>query len=474
MPVSQVPHAPALALGNAINDGDVDPVTLAEESLENIRREDPEGRVFVRLLPERTLGEALAARDRARAGLRRGPLDGVPVAWKDNVNTGGAVTAAGSRLLDDNIPARDATVLARATLAGTVFLGKTNLTEIAFSGLGINPITGTPANAFDPHTPRVPGGSSSGTAIALARQLCTLGIGTDTGGSVRVPSAWNGLVGLKTTTGLLPTEGIIPLAASVDTVGPMTRSVADAAALHAVLAGQKTPDLAGGTLKGVPLLALPPETLGHNEPEVLIAFERSLEALAQAGAALTRKPVAALEAFRALVRKHNVPGVPEATAAWRAAAENKPGVMYAFIEARLAEADPGSAVGWAGYLQDVADLRAQVVAELAGHAALVLPTVALRPPPIASLETDSDAYARANRRALSNTAPINSLGLCAITLPAGQTPADADTPALPFGLQFVAKPFGEAALLRLAAAAEPVLAGLAEPAAPVARDPTRP
>ncbi len=450
----------ALQLGRAIEAGTADPVDLAEEALTRIAAQDPDRRIFVRLAPDRTRAEALAARDRSRSGLRRGPLDGVPVAWKDNVETAGVITAAGSRLLETHVPVRDAAILERASRAGTVFLGKTNLTEIAFSGLGINPVTGTPANAFDPETPRIPGGSSSGSAVAMARGLAPLAVGTDTGGSVRIPAAWANLVGLKTTAGLIPTQGIVPLARSLDTVGPLARDVADAAAFYALLSERPAPDLAGADLRGVPILALDHAALAWCEAPVLDAFEAALEALARAGAVIRRGPFPAFTGLIEARKRHRVGGVPEATAEWEGPVSRHGDLMYRFIRDRLAEADDTTGVGLAGYQNTVLDLSRRAAADLAGIGALATPTAGLRPPPIAALETDFEAYIAANGRALRLTTLVNMLGLCAATVPAGFSPADAAAPAMPFGLHLVGPPHRDAAILRLSAAAERALAPL--------------
>ena len=192
-------------LGRGIAAGKIDPVALTETYLAAGAAHPFGPRIYVRMTPERALAEAESARQRAKAGLRRGLLDGVPISWKDLFDTAGIVTEAGSMLLEGRVPEADAAVLQRATQAGTVCLGKTHMSELAFAGLGVNPAyggntdpkPGTPPNLHDPAL--APGGSSSGAAASVAFGLAAAGIGSDTGGSVRVPAAWNDLVGLKTT-----------------------------------------------------------------------------------------------------------------------------------------------------------------------------------------------------------------------------------------------------------------------------------
>ncbi|MGR3364905.1 MAG: amidase family protein, partial [Maritimibacter harenae] len=240
------------ALGRGIGAGRIDPVELCESFLDAAGAHPDGTRIYARLTRERALAEAQAAAGRARDGQRRGPLDGVPVSWKDLFDTADAATEAGSALLRDRQPERDARVLQTATAQGLVCVGKTHMSELAFSGLGLNPITATPPNRHDPEA--VPGGSSSGAAASVAQGLAAAGIGSDTGGSVRVPAAWNDLVGLKTTHGRLSLTGVVPLAARFDTVGPLCRTVEDAGLLLAALEGGRAPDLAGASLAGTRLL----------------------------------------------------------------------------------------------------------------------------------------------------------------------------------------------------------------------------
>ena len=244
----------ALALGAGIEGGAIDPRALTEYFLERIEEVDGDHAIYLRITAARARAEAEAAHRRAQTGLGQSPLDGVPISWKDLYDSAGDVTSHGTPALADRVATGDAKVLARATRAGLVCLGKTNQTEFAFSILGLNPKMGTPPNPFDEAVARIPGGSSSGAAVSVSRGLAAAAIGSDTGGSVRVPAAWNGLVGLKTSFGLLPLEGVLGLSTSMDTVGPLTRDVADSAALFAVLDGRfgagnrSAPDLAGSAL----------------------------------------------------------------------------------------------------------------------------------------------------------------------------------------------------------------------------------
>jgi aspartyl-tRNA(Asn)/glutamyl-tRNA(Gln) amidotransferase subunit A len=228
-------NASAVELGRAIGLGKADPVELARAFLERIDEVDPDRQIYVRTTPERARGEAEAARTRARTRARRSALDGVPVSWKDLFDSAGVATESGSRLLAGRVPQADAALLATASAAGMVCLGKTHQTELAFSGLGVNPMTATPPSKAMPG--HAPGGSSSGAAASLAHGLAALAMGSDTGGSVRIPAAWNDLAGLKTTFGMLPDTGMVPLCPSFDTPGPLARTVEDLAVSFDILKG---------------------------------------------------------------------------------------------------------------------------------------------------------------------------------------------------------------------------------------------
>lgn len=433
----------AADLGRGIGRGEIDPVALAQAFLDAAQAHPEAGRIYARLTPERALAEAGAARDRARAGLRRGMLDGVPVSWKDLFDSAGTATEAGSALLAGRVPERDAEVLANATAQGLVCLGKTHMTELAFSGLGLNPVTATPPNACDPAL--APGGSSSGAAVSVALGLAPAAIGSDTGGSVRIPAAWNGLVGLKTTAGRLPMAGVVPLVESFDTVGPICRSVEDAALLLAALEGRRPADLAGATLRGARLMVLETVAFDAIRPAPLEGFEAALAELAGAGARIER--AGAPEVAEAMGLAGTV-FTTEAYGIWRAVIEAAPERMYPPILQRFRA---GAAVSGAEFVagwRRLRELRAIWAERVAGFDAVVLPTCPILPPDRQRLLDDPEFFTAENLLALRNTRIGNLMGLCALTLPAGVAMT---------GISLMAGPGQEERLLRLGAAAEAAL-----------------
>ncbi|TPE53122.1 amidase [Amaricoccus solimangrovi] len=432
----------AAALGREIEAGAIDPRELAEVYLGAIESHPQAPAIYARPTPERAREEASAAAERARAGLRRGPLDGVPVSWKDLFDSAGVATESGSALLAGRVPERDAEVLARATRAGLVCLGKTHQTELAFSGLGLNPSTATPPNINDPEL--APGGSSSGAATSVAFGLAAAGIGSDTGGSVRVPAAWNDLVGLKTTHGLLPLTGVVPLCPRFDTVGPLCRSVEDAALLLGILGAAPAPDLAGATLDGRRFLVLEHEALG-SRPEPAAAFEAAVAALERAGASVARgAPDAAIDCLNLAP----VLFASEAYASWGEAIEDAPDLIFAPVRERFRGGAAFSAVDYIRGWSRLGDYREAYLAATAAFDAVLLPTTANMPPNTERLLADPEHFATENLLTLRNTRVGNLLGLCALTLPTA-------TPSA--GLMMMAPPGAEAALSRLGAAAERAL-----------------
>lgn len=433
----------AAELGRGIAAGRICPVDLTEAFLDAIEAHPWRDRIYARTQRLHALEVAAAARTRARQGLRRGPLDGVPVSWKDLFDTAGTATEAGSLLLKGRVPAADALVVARLTAAGLPPLGKTHMTELAFSGLGLNPVTATPPMIHDPD--RVPGGSSSGAAASVAWGLAPLAIGSDTGGSVRVPSAWNDLVGLKTTAGRIPLQGVVPLAERFDTIGPLARNVEDAALAFALLDGTPAPDLRGATLQGTRLLVLEGVALEDLHPAPAEGFARAVAALEKAGARIARAPVPAVPEAMALA---GILFTAECYGIWGDTIESRPDVMFPPVRDRFRAGAVHKAADYVAAWRRLDRLRADWAAAVAGYDAVLIPSVATMPQRIDDLLADPAFFAAENLLALRNTRIGNLMGLCALTLPTG-------IPST--GIMLMAAPGDEARLLRLGAAAEAAL-----------------
>jgi aspartyl-tRNA(Asn)/glutamyl-tRNA(Gln) amidotransferase subunit A len=428
----------AADLGRGIGEGSIDPNALTETYLEAIDTHPMRDRIYARVTHARARAEASAASDRAKSGLRRGPLDGVPVSWKDLFDTAGIGTEAGTKLMEGRVPDQDAQVLQNATAAGLVCLGKTHMSEIAFSGLGLNPVMGTPPNKNDPEA--VPGGSSSGAAVSVAFGLAAAAVGSDTGGSVRIPAAWNDLVGLKTTHGRLSLEGVVPLCLTFDTVGPLTRSVEDAALMLAALEGADAVDLTGASLKGARLLVLGTVAGDDLRDAPRTAFVRAVEKLEQAGAVITHADFPALT--QAFADAGNLYGAD--SYGWgRDRVEANPDVMFPQILERVRSGAHIAAVDYVASWHRLHAIRKEYADFTAGYDAVIMATAPMLPPNTARLMADDAYYKRENLLALRNTRIGNLLGLCGLTVP---------TDTASCGLLLNGPPSGEAALLRLGAA----------------------
>ena len=436
--------ASAAELGRGIGRGEIDPLALTRTYLDAIDAHPLRDRIYARTTPDRALAEARAAADRARAGQRLSPLDGVPISWKDLFDSAGVATEAGTALMEGRVPERDAEVLATATALGLVCLGKTHLTEIAFSGLGVNPVTATPPNKNDPAA--APGGSSSGAAASIAFGLAAAGIGSDTGGSVRIPAAWNDLVGLKTTHGRVSLTGTVPLCATFDTVGPLCRSVEDASLLLAALEGGRPADLTGATLAGARLLILDTVVMEDLEEAPRTAFEEAVARLAAGGAEIIRGNWPALaEAYAITAPLYTA----DAYAAWRDRIEAAPEKMFHQILERVRPGRDVLAHDYIAAWHQLTDLRAGYLERTAGFDAVLCPAAPLMPPEVERLMTDDAYYKSKNILTLRNTRLANLMGLCSLTLPTG-------TPSA--GILMNAAPMAEERLLRLGLAAEQALA----------------
>ena len=434
----------AAELGRLIGAGEIDPVALTQAYLDRIDGHDLRDRIYARVTADRAMAEAKAASARAKAGQRLSPLDGVPVSWKDLFDSAGDGTEAGSNLLKGRVPDADAVVLANASAMGLVCLGKTHMSELAFSGLGYNPSTATPPCVNDADA--VPGGSSSGAAASVAFGLAPAAIGSDTGGSVRIPAAWNDLVGLKTTSGRLSLEGCVPLSLKFDTVGPLTRSVEDAALLFAVIEGAPAPDLRGASLKGRRFGKLRTSVLEDMRDAPLAAYQSAVERLQAAGASVETLDVPELEDAMTL----SGPLYPgEAYGLWRDVIEANPDAMFAEIRERFRAGASFSAPDYHSAWARLELARRAWDAATARFDAVLAPTAPNLPPNLDRLNSDSEYYKTENLLALRNTRVGNLMGLAALTLPTG-------VPSC--GIMLMGRPMGEAALLRLGAAAESALA----------------
>lgn len=433
----------ASEIGRGIGAGDVDPVAITEAYLEAAKQSPFGSRIFARQTRDRALAEAIAAHDRAKQGIRRGLLDGVPISWKDLFDTAGTVTEAGSKLLQGRVPSQDAEVLQNATRAGLVCLGKTHMTELAFSGLGVNPSTATPPNANDPEL--APGGSSSGAATSVAYGMAAAGIGSDTGGSIRLPSAWNDLVGFKPTHNALSLQGVVPLAESFDTVGPLCRTVEDCAELFAVMGNTAAPDLAEASLKGTRMLVLTPYATDVRDAPGA-AFQSAVERLSGAGATIETADIpAANEAMETTLSLYTA----EAYGTWGKVIEADPEKMDHRIRARFRQGADVLAADFVALWQRLRVLRKQYYGATAGYDAVLIPSAANLPPNVARLDSDNDYFVTENLLTLRNTRVGNLMGVCAVTLPTG-------VPST--GIMLMCPPGDDARLLRLAKAAEGALA----------------
>lgn len=433
----------AADLGRGIGAGDIDPVALTETYLAAIDAHPHRDRIYARVTHDRARAEAKAASERAANGMRRGPLDGVPISWKDLFDTAGTATEAGTALLEGRVPDTDAEVLQNATAAGLVCLGKTHLSEIAFSGLGLNPMTATPPCVNDEDA--VPGGSSSGAAASVAFGLAAAGIGSDTGGSVRIPSAWNDLTGLKTTHGRVSVNGVLPLCLTFDTVGPLCRSVEDNALILAALEGQKPADLTAPTLDGARFAILDTIAMDDLEDAPRAAFQSAVERLQAAGAQVEHIQFDALnEAFAMTGPLYTA----DAWAWWKHRILADPAKMFSQIYDRVRVGADVAASDYIAHWTRLREIRGEFASATAHFDAILMPSSPILPPNVQRLLEDEDYYVTKNLLALRNTRVGNLTDTCSISLPTG-------VPSC--GIMLNGRNGGEEKLLRIAAAAEKAL-----------------
>jgi len=442
-------------LAEIIRAGGLSPVDLTKHFLSRIQSLDEKLNAFRLVCRERALAEAKAAETALRAGQDLGPLHGIPYAAKDLFDVRGLPTTAGARLLENNIASRDATVVRKLARAGMVLLGKTNTVQFAYSGVGINHDHGTPHNPWKP-APHVPGGSSSGSAVAVSAGMAPMALGTDTGGSVRIPASICGVTGLKTTVGRISREGVYPLSWTLDSVGPLTRCAEDAAVVYQCLQGAdladqttwgfRPQDVISGLKDGIKGMRLAfPESVfwEHAEPDVEKAVRECGKVFRDLGAHVDSTEFPEAEQARQL----NPRGLIIAAEAYT--------INRMWLEEHFDELDPiiahrmikGKEVKAYEYLQNSLDwkgLRARVNQSLRDVEALLVPTTPIPALPLGELNGNMETYAEGNLRYLQNTSIGNTLNLCGLSVPCGIT-----RKGLPVGLMIYGKPFEEDVVLRI-------------------------
>jgi aspartyl-tRNA(Asn)/glutamyl-tRNA(Gln) amidotransferase subunit A len=440
------------AARRALADGKMSARALVEAALARAQDKSGEGsRAFTRLYAEGAALAADAADGLARAGGTPAPLAGIPVSIKDLFDVAGETTLAGSVALKSAPPAgADAVIVRRLRAAGAVIVGKTNMTEFAFSGLGLNPHNGTPASPWDRKTRRIPGGSSSGAGVSVADGMALAAIGTDTGGSVRIPAAFNGVVGFKPTARRVPTAGCFPLSSTLDSIGPLAPTVACCALVDAIMAGEDPAPLPQRPLTGL-RFALPQRYVVDGlDAAVSAAYSAALARLSAAGARLVELPIAELEEIPRIMAKGALVTV-EAFAVHRQLLAAEGAKYDPRVSSRIRLGGNAAAADYYDMLSQRAELIARVSRVTADYDAVLCPTVAIAAPAIAPLERDDDLYVKTNLAVLRNTTAFNFLDRCAVSLPIHRSGE------APVGLMVVGEPMADRALLAVAAAIEKVM-----------------
>ena len=451
-PIQQAQMKPIMDLAGELAARKTTSQALVEDALTRIAAPSGEGaRVFLRTHRESALAEARAS-DALRAhGIVPSPLAGIPVSVKDLFDVAGDITRAGSKALADTAPARtDATVVRRLRQAGAIIVGRTNMVEFAFSGLGLNPHYGTPKNPWDRVTGRIPGGSSSGAAVSVSDGMAAMGLGTDTGGSVRIPAALCGLTGFKPTARRISKDGTFPLSTTLDSIGPIARDVACCALVDSILAGEAPQVPQAMPLKGLRLGAVQDYVLDGLDSGVAEAFGKALARLSHAGASVSDLRFEALRRLPQINQKGGLV-VAEAYAVHRELIARRQTDYDPRVASRILR---GADISAADYI-DILAQRAAMIAEgarlAAPYDALLMPTVVMVAPAIAPLESDDQLYGKTNLALLRNPSVVNFLDGCALSIPC-QAPG-----AAPVGLMLVGQSGEDRRLLAVGLALESAL-----------------
>lgn len=420
-----------------------------EEALARIADPNGEGaRACLTVYADAARGAADAADARAKSGISLGALDGAIVTIKDLFDVAGEPTRAGSRILVDAPGAtNDAPIVRRLRTAGAVIVAKTNMSEFAFTIVGMNPHYGTPGNPAD--RTRVPGGSSSGAAVAVADGMCEIAIGSDTGGSVRVPAALCGVVGFKPSAWRVPTEGVFPLSFSLDSIGPLARSVEDCAKADAVMAGQDYAPLKPAAVAGLRLGVPQGLLLEDWDNTVGTRFGAARKKLADAGARISDEPMPLLDRMMAVNGKGSFPAI-EAYAIHREHLAKRPGDFDPNVRVRIERGGKGIAADYVDMMRERNRLVAAMDAQIAHLDALVMPTTPMVAPTIVEMQ-DTNTFGVKNMLMLRNTATWNFFDTCAISIPIPGA-------GLPVGLMLVGRNGHDRRLFEIAAGIERLFA----------------
>lgn len=436
-------------LARELDEGRLTSVTLTRECLARIKDSETDGSLtFTRVYAARALAEAEVA-DRLRGhGRGASALAGIPISVKDLFDVAGDVTTAGSTALaKSSAAANDAAVVQRLRAAGAIVIGRSNMTEFAYSALGLNPHYGTPRNPFD--ASRIPGGSSSGAATAVAHDFCLASIGTDTGGSIRVPAAFCGLVGFKPTQARIPRDGAFPLSESLDSVGPIARTVRCCALVDQIMAGAAQRQIPELPMEGLRLAVAERVWTDNLDPIVARAYERTLRKIEAAGARLIECQFAALSKVEQIERSGILIG-PEGYAVHRRLLSQHGDQYDPRVRLRLQPFENARA---ADYI-DAVRCRGEAIecfdGEAFGFDAVLAPTVKVVPPRFDELEED-DGYRRMNAIVRRNAALVNLLDGCAVSLPC-HAPDE-----LPMGLMIVGRRNADSHVLAVGLAVERLL-----------------
>lgn len=405
------------SLAADLEQGRITSRALVERCLANIAAPDGEGaRVFLKVDAQRA--RVIADRHDAdrRAGRAASAFAGIPISLKDLFDREGEVTLAGSTLLSTASPAsRDAPVVARLIAAGFVPIGRTNMTEFAFSGLGLNCHYDTPANPFDRNTRRIPGGSSSGAAVSITDEMAFAALGTDTGGSCRIPAAMCGIVGFKPTARRIALAGAFPLSPSLDSIGPLANTADCCAIIDAVAADELLEPLVPHPIAGLRFAVPQSVVFDDIEDSVAAAFNRAVATLSARGAQIVPVPLTQLRELPELNRKGGL-APPEAYAIHREWIARNASAYDPRVLARIQRGREQDAADYIQLLRARASFIERISTQLQSFDALLLPTVPIVAPPIAALADDA-AYARANLLALRNPSIVNFIDGCAISIP---------------------------------------------------------